>query len=462
MPDLTLVRDVYAGSRIVKEKSAEYLPQETKESNTAYKIRVARSVWWAGYRKTVRALVGMVFRKAPTVEKPATQLEALLDDIDLQGNALNVFVKNCFRQAFDGHMFILVDMPRPLDPAVATQADEYGRRPYWCPRTKDQIINWVEGTNAKGEIVLTQVTIKECVKEQEGRFGEAEVEQWRVLYLVSGVLHWELWRKRQNEGGAEELYIEELGILPKIDFIPLVKVPTNSTGFMTSDPPLVDLAYMNVGHFQISSDHRHILHVANVPILVFEGREDDNADVEIGPNAGIDIPIGGKVYYVEHAGQAIGAARQELQDTERRMGVVGLEILAPRTDAEQTATASLLDDSNQTSELGGMVEALEDAINMAFWMTARFLGMDDAAASQAGEFECNKDFQRFNLDPQMLQALSNIVLAGQLPVEELLYAMNRAEMLSPGFDVEKAKALIGEQALAIAPKPVVTDPALAA
>ncbi len=455
--ELTLVRDVYAGSRQIKSKSTEYLPQEPKESHKAYEIRLKRSCWWNGYRKTVLALVGMVFRKAPVIEDAPAEIEAILDNIDLQGNHLDVFVKDRFREAFDGHSFILVDMARPLDPAVATKADEVGRRPYWCPRKKEQVINWVEGTNAKGHIVLTQVTIKECVKEQDGRFGESEIEQWRVLALENGILVWEIWRERTDEQGAKEVFISDMGSVPLIDFIPLVFLPTNATGFMCSSPPLVDLADLNVSHYQLWSDIKNILHRCYVPILAFFGRSEDDREVEIGPNAGVDMPTDGRLEYVEPTGAAIKTGLDELEDTERRMGVMGLELLAPRSDVEVTATQSAIDDSSQISELGGMVEALDNAINQALWMTARFLGLD-----AGGTFKANKDFNRLKLDSAMLGAISNQVIAGQLSLETLWWQMERGELLPPGFDPELEKQRIGEQAL-LTPQPApIVDPALAA
>ncbi len=459
MPDLELVRDVYAGSRVIKEAGAKYLPQEPKETDEAWAIRLKRSGWWGGYRKTVRALVGMVFRKAPVLsEGVAQQILNIVDNIDLQGNDLQTFVKNSFRQAFDGHSFILIDMPRPLDPEVATLANESGRRPYWCPRTKDQVINWQESTSDAGEIVLTQVTIHECLKEAAGRFAETEVEQWRVLSLVGGRLEWEIWREREGEEKAKELYLHDGGIVPQIDFIPLVVVPTNSTGFLTSDPPLKDLADLNISHYQLWSDIKNIIHRCCVPILAFFGRSEEDNQVEIGPNAGVDMPIGGDVKYVEPAGTGIASAQEEMKCTERLMGVMGLELLAPRSDVEVTATQSAIDDSSQISEIGGMVESLDNAVNQALYYTSRFFGLTEVG----GEWKANKDFNRLKLDSAMLTTLSNLVLSGQWSVDSLWWAMERGELQPPNFDPVKEKMLIGEQQLLTPKKEPVVDPALAA
>ena len=476
LADLTLVRDVEDGEDAIKAKRHIYLPQEPKESDEAYDIRLTRSGWWDGYVKCKAALVGMVFRKPPVIsEDLAPQIKAIIDNIDLQGNHLNVFVKEQFAQAFDGHSFILIDMQVPLDPKNATLADEYGRRPYWCSRTKDQVVNWVTGPNAAGEIVPLQVTIHEVVKERLGRFGEVQVDQWRVLAIEQGILVWEIWRLRKTEVGHVEPYIWELGSAPKIDFIPIVPIYTKRTGFWKSKAVLLGLARLMVLHYQGWSDIKNILHRCCVPLLAFFGRqvdpeENEGDGVEIGAWVAMDMPPtneGADVRYVEPTGAAIGAARDEKLDMERLAGLIGLQLLAPRSDVEVTAFQSAVDDSSQISELGGIVEGVDDAINQALWMTARFFGLEGASTKEGESklFAANKDFNRLKLDSAMLAQFSNQVLSGQLRVETLWWLMGRGELLPPDFDEAKEHAGIGEaQLLTLPPAPVdpAADPAVAA
>jgi hypothetical protein len=452
--DLTIVRDVEAGEDAIKGKRHTYLPQEPKESDAAYEIRLNRSGWWDGYQKCKAALVGMVFRKPPVfAEQLAPEISAILDNIDLQGNHAAVFIKEQFAQSFDGHSFILVDMQVPLDPAVATKADEVGRRPYWCKRTKDQVVNWVTGINAKGEIVPVQATIHERIKERQGRFGEIEVNQWRVLAIEQGILVWEIWRLREGADGKQEVYLHALGTAPTIDFIPLIPIYTRRTGFWVSKPALLGLARLMILHFRGWSDLKNILHKCCVPLIVFFGREGEGVGVEFGPNAGLDMPTEGRVEWAVPDGTGIGASRQEQLDVERLAGVMGLELLAPRSDVEVTATQSAIDDSSQISDLGGMVGALDDAINQALYFTARFLGLENAGETTDSKlFTANKDFQRLKLDSGMIAQFSSMVLSGQLSVDTLFWLLGRGEMLPPNFDPKKEKVDIGEFAL-LNPRP---------
>ena len=51
-------------------------------------------------------------------------------------------------------------------------------------------------------------------------------------------------------------------------------VYAGKTDTMTSKPPLLDIAYLNLAHFQRQADLIHSLHVASQPLLVMEGWDD--------------------------------------------------------------------------------------------------------------------------------------------------------------------------------------------
>ena len=69
--------------------------------------------------------------------------------------------------------------------------------------------------------------------------------------------------------------------------------------------PLLDLAWLNIAHWQSSSDQRHVLTVARFPMLAGSGVP-ENTNVVVGPDRMLTTPnADGKFYYVEHTGAAI-------------------------------------------------------------------------------------------------------------------------------------------------------------
>lgn len=129
----TIVGDVSGGTAQMRAKSTEYLPQEPAEQSGAYNRRLGRSVFFNAYSRTRDALVGMVFRNDLKLDGDVPgNIRGHLENIDLAGSHIDVFAKELFTDAFEGHAFVLVDMP-PALPEGSTKADEIesGRRPYW-------------------------------------------------------------------------------------------------------------------------------------------------------------------------------------------------------------------------------------------------------------------------------------------------------------------------------------------
>ena len=131
--DLTLCRDVARGTTAVKAKGRTYLPDHPQEVAEDYNTRLARSIVFPMLGRSIKGLAGMVFREDIEWVDVPPSVEAHLEDIDLQGNHADVFLKQVFADALEvGHCGILVDAPQ-RDENVRTKKDEaaLNLRPYW-------------------------------------------------------------------------------------------------------------------------------------------------------------------------------------------------------------------------------------------------------------------------------------------------------------------------------------------
>ena len=79
-------------------------------------------------------------------------------------------------------------------------------------------------------------------------------------------------------GGAKMRETTALAVFPSSPSMPIGR------GFMTAHPPLMDLAWLNLAHWQSASDQRHILHVARVPILFGRNLTLPEDGLALGPN----------------------------------------------------------------------------------------------------------------------------------------------------------------------------------
>lgn len=427
---LEIVSDVYDGTDALVAKGTIYLPQEERESMKAYDIRLQRATFYNAYKRTIAGLVGMVFRKNPVLSAGVVrEIKFQTENIDLQGNHLDVFSKQLFEKAVNhGHALILVDMPPRLSQG-ATLADERaaGRRPYWQIYEKGQVVNFQTET-VNGKVQLIQVTLKEIARETDGRFGEKRLTRYRVLMPGK----WEIWEQR----GSDQQPILVKDGETNLSDIPLVPIYAAKRGILESKPPLLDLAYQNLRHYRLTSDLDRILHKASVPILYFVNRDTGKKAETISPDAAIDVSENGSVGWAEITGTSIDKAQEEIKNVEGRMAALGLSVIAEQPKSARTATETVVDYEAETSELASMARSLQDGLEIALDYHAQFLG---AKPGNGGEITVNKDFTQLTLDAQTLGFYSNMVAANQLSLETLWSVLQRAEKLPDDFDVEVEK-----------------------
>jgi hypothetical protein len=458
---LQVVRDVAGGTARMRECGETYLPREPGEKDQEYKARLARSVFFNAYRKTREALVGMVFRENPKIGEDVSEIvKQQLENVDLAGTHLDVFAKELFTDAFEGHSFILVDMDAAL-PTGSTLADEKaaGRRPYWVKYKKDQALNWT-GDRINGETVLTQITFEECSTEPSGRFGEDEVTKYRVFWLPIiddgknadgnqvrpasyGLVQWELWKKIQVNG-KDDVILENAGTT-SLTRIPVSVVYGRKIRFLESEPPLLDLAYLNIDHWQQYSDYRTQLNRL-VPILVRVGVPvEQQTDLKTGPGCLVDMPKDCELTYVSHDGEALDATHTGIVDAEQRMAMAGLSILTQRADSNITATEKKMDQSERTSELSTMARSLKDCLERSLGFHAQYLNLADKNGD-GGSIELGVA-DDLTLDPQDLAIARDMVREGSLTVETLHLLAGkrwRTDLSGEIEEIKKRKLFVGQ------------------
>ncbi len=434
LPDLQLVRDLAGGTRKMRDASTTYLPAFAKEKPPEYAGKLNRAILFNAYARTRGALVGMVFKENPKLQADIPPLiQSHLENIDLAGTHIDVFAKELFVDAFEGHVFILTDYPRRLTRSITslsptpTALDDLvlGRRPYWVKFKKDQAINW-RSARINGAETLTQITFETKGYEASGLYGEELVTRYLVYRLPvdefgqPGFVEWELFRKNSERGGDE--ITRETGDVTGLRRIPVVTIYGKRTGFLESVPPLLDLAFLNVGHWQELADYKTQLRYL-VPILLRLGMPEDlinkTKDLTIGPGALADQPKDTDLKYVSHDGKALEATRQSILDIEQRMAVLGLSMLSQKSDPSITATEKRLDWVQETSDLSTMARSLQDGLEAALGFHAQYLGL------KGGSIKLGVPDRDLYLDGSMIAALSDLVVKQQMTITTFYDLMAR-------------------------------------
>ena len=426
------------GTRAMRKKGTIYLPQEAKETDAAYLVRLERSVLHNQFKHAVHSLRGKVFSNPIQIGDSASEVvEEWSENIDLEGNNLTAFCFDVFEKGIVyGGSYILVDFPVNT---AQTLADEraLNLRPFFKHIPAASIIGWkIEHVGGKRR--LMQVRIKETITVDDGPYGIEEIEQIRLLEPG----YWAVFRQAKDDW---VLAIDKNGNLMEggipFDDIPLIPFYTNREADMVVAPPLDDLAWLNSAHWQSSSDQRNILHIARVPLLYGKGWIKEDADnVQIGsarmimngdPNAALS--------YVEISGGSIAAGRQDLKDLEDAMTLVSMEPLMPRT-GNPTATARALDEAKGNCALQSWSLNLQNTLNEAFEFAGRWINQDIIA-----NVAVNTDFGLTLEESENIKTLYATRQGGDLSQQTFWEELKRRNVLSDEFDAEREQALIAEE-----------------
>lgn len=424
-----MIRTLVGGTDAMRAAGERYLPKEEAESVALYKNRLKRSTLFNATKKTIKDMTGKVFFKPIVLKENVPEaLKVIAENIDATGRHLNVFAKDVFADVLQpGIGYLLADMPPFVTDQPNTIAAEkaQNRRPYLVYIPLESVLGW-KSTLQNGAEVLTQFRFRETVYEQDGEWHEKAVSQVRVL--TPGA--WEVWRETSDKS-----WVKVAEGTTTLSYVPIVPVSFGRTGFMQAEPPLSELAELNVAHWQSSSDQRNILHVARVPILFGSGFSDEST-IEVGANSMVRAQDpNAKLQFVEHSGHAIGAGREDLKDLEFQMQTMGLQLLVP-SPGQKTATGEVRDDAKENSPLAAMARALEDALEAAFGMMADYLGLGSDAG---GELEVNKDFGVQSGFSQDLQLLLDAANARQISPETFWAEWKRRGILADSFDEQVEK-----------------------
>ncbi len=413
------------GTMAMREAARKYLPQEAKETSPEYAKRLSRTILFNAFRRTVRILGGMPFAKPATLkDETAPRFEAMEDDVDLQGRDLTAFSHALLQDILThGLAHILVDFPS-TGGRLVTGARTTAARAYFAQINPSSLIGW-RATRVDGKETLEQIRIYESAWVPDGDWGEKKVERVRVVEPGG----YTVWEKQDDDR-----WLAGETVPNTLKKVALVTVYANRAGTLQATPPLEDLAWLNLRHWQSQSDQDNILHVARVPILHGAGfKKGELTGTEIGASRAIrSNDPNAKLEYVEHSGKGIGAGREDLLDLENRMQVMGAELLVKKPGT-QTATAKAIDTAESISDLQSIVRKLESGLEQAFELAGEWHGERGLPVG----VDIHQDFGMSMADASDLQTLLQSRLAGEVSQRTFLAELKRRAVLTDSLDVDE-------------------------
>jgi len=433
-----IVDPLMGGTQAMRAAGTKLLPQYPAEADDTYKDRLALSTLLPAYAETVASSTSRVFAEPLQLGEDIPEpIKLLSADIDLGGNDLNSWSVEWFREALAKglcHAMIEHQPTRDVEgnKLYKTVAEEQaaGVRPYAVIIKPGQVLGWrFDGGK------LMQVRYMESVEVADGDFGVKCVDQVRVLESGS----WRTYRKPDN-GGAWALH--EQGST-SLNYIPWVTFYTGRTGPMTAKPPLLELAHLNVKHWQSQSDQDNLLHVARVPLL-FVFTDNEEFQLTISSASATRMPKDGNAKYVEHTGAAITAGRDSLNDLVDDMRMAGAKLLQKDKQAVKTAAQANEEAAQELSPLARLAGQFADCIAQLLQILADYGSLGDG-----GRVEMRGNFDSDFAPEVSLPNLISMANSGKLSDETLYSEMQRRGVISDELDWSDELARIQEQGPAL-------------
>ena len=433
------------GTDSMRKAGENLLPRFEMECTEDYEKRLACATLYPAYSETVKNMTGRVFYRPINRDEVAANLQADIEDIDLQGNDLDVFAADWFQNGLAyGLCHALVDYPKTA--GLSSRADgtlterdvkQANIRPYARLVMPHDVIGWiVERVNNVDKLV--QVRIREVAMARDGAYGVTEVERVRVLEPG----RYELWEKQSsNQSRKSDWVLIDEGV-NSLSSIPLVTFYTGRTGMLTAKPPLLELANMNIKHWQEQSDQDASVRFARVRIVYATGLEGDTK-LSASAESIICLPPGGSIDVVQGSAESVKVGADSLTKLEEQMRESGARLLAKKSQSTKTVAQARSDAIIEQSALGAMAQQLEDAIDQVLQLMAEYRGTD-----LGGHVDVNDDFDALDDQSMSAESIIKLVVAGVISEatafneckrrglisNELEWAEEQERILSSGAD----------------------------
>ena len=438
-----IMKAVTEGTDYLRQNSEAFLPLEPREDFDAYLARVNRAVFSPFTQRLIRAATGLVLRKPITLTGDPYWTEMFKMDVDGCKSDLDEYARRLLMCSLTyGQSHILVDYPAPSGARSLAEERAQDRRPYWIEVDPTNLYGWrLDRESNYGNLI--QVRLAEKAVLPSGQFGEKVFDQIRVIEPG----RYRVFRKKEQ---IEEMYdvsdnssVGEFEVATtqkdykqvesgsfSLGEIPLVTIYSGKTENLVSKPPLLDIAYLNIAHFQRQADLIHSLHVASQPMLVMEGYDDQTKDLAISVNYAMATQPGNKVYYVEPASSAFDAQSAEIKELQMQMATLGISTLSQQKFVAESADARRLDRVDTNSMLAMVSMESEQKLQKCFNFSAEYVGIEPP------EVKISRDFDIERLIGQDITALTSLFDQQVIDREEFRDILVQGEVLPSANEVK--------------------------
>lgn len=423
----------------LEEAACEYLKANPYEEHDSYQVRLSRaySSFEPVYTHLRNLVVGTALRrKVVTSGADGPDWEKFFKNVDLEGNSLQVFVRNIFSDAVDGGWAgILVDYPTiPPGLSIQQEREQYpNARPYLVPIMAESVMDtqfksdndtMLDESDYGRQLSLLRVADIYLEQDPEDEFSQVERKAERVWDVTPAGVRYRYYVQEKES----EKFIQMGGdIFLTSPIIPYVIIPG---GAKEEDaiyrPLMLDTARLNMQHWVTSADLNNMINVTANPRFVITGVWDRMKGILSSTSRALVLTD--KDAKADWKGAPMDGAniiRMRLQDLMQSMKTLAVVAMNPSggTTQPQSGISKIIDKSQNDSLLNVLVTGLEAGINQALKIAAVYMG-DESEPSVT----LSKSFVSAPLHSQQILALVELFNAGLLDVKLLLEILEAGDL----------------------------------
>lgn len=432
-------RDVLAGEDVIKARGETYLPRLGGQDDKRYKAYVMRSRFFPAFSKTLVSFLGLMTRTDPAIRLPDSDAaKEAIRDVTSGGVDIQSFIQDTIKEILAvGRVGTLLEYTQLPDGVTAAQARQIGARAYLTRFLAEDILNWKYDKGRLVYVLLREEPEDNRVILPDGNAPGTDYVYRELLINEDGVYQQRVFIEHDGQQLDIAVFVPRRDSKP-FDFIPFW-IHQAGRDQNIVDPPLYDLANLNLAHYRLKADHNHALHFVALPTPYATGVDptDDNAPSEIGPEALWLLPNeASKVGMLEFTGAGVGAIQKELEAIEEQMAQLGTRVLMTES-GEKTATATRIRSMSETASLASIL----GIINSQFTQILReYLAWQQVPEPDSASITYAKNLLPADLKPADVLSLFKAHLEGAYDYDTFIEMLQRAEYISRDADPEDLKA----------------------
>jgi len=406
-------------------------------------------------RSTLSAWIGSIMAKKPQISfaesEKETKLDYLFKNADGAGNGTNTVAKLGLEATMEtGGGGYLVVMPD------ATMTEQSVRDGSIAPRIKtydrENILNY-ETSYINSNKVLTYLKIREFEAYSDKSTSELIVKHIEYFLDENGYVYWIVTRDNEYPGYPAEEIGDLIEAGKRATSIPFYWFGANDNEETPDPAPITPIANLNVLHYVLSSRHTQqcydvgqgqyhidLGNMENLTIYDDTGKPMNPLDAlnPGGVKFGSVVPIvtanSGSVELIQLSTDSLLA--EEPGKIEERAIKIGAQMITQ--DVNQTATASRIAFSGNTSNLITIADNVGMALKAAIMRIADVVGYDSSLV----KCELNKKLITETLTAQDRTSFMQMVMQGVMPLMALFRILQRAGEVTDEMTFDDFKAEI--------------------